>query len=86
MVIVTAARSFMRGRSHRLWKVATSGRKRTLSRRNVLSMDVARVMFIKATKGGGVARQPGICVAWRLAGPKRIVQLWHGHSCGRAWT
>ena len=51
MVNVTAIRSLVRGQSHRRGKVETRGRKRALSRRNVLSMDAARVKFIKSTKG-----------------------------------
>ena len=51
MVNITALRRFLRGRSHRRGKVETRGRKRTLTRRNVLAMDAARRRFIKDTKG-----------------------------------
>ena len=51
MVNVTAVRSFMRGRPHRRGKVETCGRKRALPRRNVLSMEAARIKFIKTTRG-----------------------------------
>ena len=59
MANVTAARSFMRGRTHRRGKVETNGRKRALSRRNVLSMEAARIKF-KTTQGIRQARRHGV--------------------------
>ena len=52
MVHINVIRCFLRGRTHRRSKVETRGRKRSLSRRNVLSMDAARRKIINDTKGG----------------------------------
>ena len=51
MVNITVIRRFLRGRTHRRGKVETRGRKRTLTRRNVVAMDAARRRIIKDTKG-----------------------------------
>ena len=51
MVNITVIRRFLRGRTHRRGKVETRGRKRSLTRRNVLAMDTARRRSIKNTRG-----------------------------------
>ena len=52
MVHINVIRCFLRGRTHRRSKVETRGRKRSLSRRNVLAMDAARRKIINDMKGG----------------------------------
>lgn len=51
MVHINVIRCFLRGRTHGRSKVETRGRKRSLSRRNVLTMDAARRKIINDSKG-----------------------------------
>ena len=51
MVNITVVRRFVRGKTHHRGGVETRGRKRVLTRRNVLAMDSARRKLIKATRG-----------------------------------
>ena len=51
MVNITVVRRFLRGRTHKRGRQETSGRKRALLRRNVLTMDAARRKCVKETQG-----------------------------------
>ena len=52
MVNVTVVRRFLRGTTHKRGAKETRGRPRTYSRRNVLTMNTARLRIIKKSKGG----------------------------------
>ena len=52
MVNVTVVRRFLRGTTHKRGAKETRGRPPTYSRRNVLTMNTARLRIIKKSKGG----------------------------------
>jgi hypothetical protein len=51
MMNLTAVRRFLRGKTHKRGQVEARGRKRAVTRRNVMAMDNARRKFIDRTKG-----------------------------------
>ena len=60
MVNITVVRRFLNGTTHKRGIAETRGRKRTYSRRNVLTMNAARRAMIKKTKGTQQVKWSGI--------------------------
>ena len=79
MMNLTAVRRFLRGKTHKRGKVETRGRKRALTRRNVLAMDKARLKFIASTKG---TRQ----ATWNLISDKGRAPKTHRTTVARSFT
>ena len=79
MLNSTAVRRFLRGHSHKRGKVETRGRKRSLSRRNVLAMDKSRLKFIKDVQG---TRQ----ATWDLCRVKGRAPKAHRTTVARAFA
>ena len=77
MVNITVARRLLNGKTHKRGIAETRGRKRTYSRRNVLTMNAVRRAFIKKTKG---TQQ----VKWSCIRQKARVPRAHSTTVARA--